>query len=200
MRGTSSSDDKLADDLGNAIEGTRISGRRSDFSTAGKSAPGHLGLLQQYRHYPDVPASPHSRRVLEGKRTYQHNKGAGSARLPSCERFTYGNRQPWAIRLSKRTSFRMSRQRVEGRCLCRAVIFEYDAEPNWTLHGHCESCRRATSSPMTTWISVPRSAFRFKQGTPLSLRQYRLTRLLIAGIRTHTVNRFTHRPRTASVT
>jgi hypothetical protein len=48
MRGTSSSDDKLADDLGNAIEGTRISGRRSDFSTAGKSAPGHLGLLQQY--------------------------------------------------------------------------------------------------------------------------------------------------------
>jgi hypothetical protein len=49
MRGTSSSDDKLADDLGNAIEGTRISARRSDFSTAGKSAPGHLGLLQQYR-------------------------------------------------------------------------------------------------------------------------------------------------------
>ena len=31
MWGTSSPDDKLADDLGNAIEGTRISGRRSDF-------------------------------------------------------------------------------------------------------------------------------------------------------------------------
>jgi hypothetical protein len=61
---------------------------------------------------------------------------------------------------------KMSRQQVQGRCLCRAVIFEYDGEPNWTLHCHCESCRRATSSPMTTWISVPRSAFRFKQGTP----------------------------------
>jgi hypothetical protein len=60
----------------------------------------------------------------------------------------------------------MSRSPVEGHCLCRAVLFEYDAEPNWTLHCHCESCRRATSSPMTTWISVPRSAFRFKQGTP----------------------------------
>jgi hypothetical protein len=58
----------------------------------------------------------------------------------------------------------MSRSKVEGHCLCRAVIFEYGAEPNWTLHCHCESCRRATSSPMTTWISVPRSAFRFKQG------------------------------------
>jgi len=48
MWGTSSSDDKLADDLGNTIEGTRISGRRSDFFTAGKLAPGNLGLLQQY--------------------------------------------------------------------------------------------------------------------------------------------------------
>src|SRR6516225_149778 len=53
MWGTSSPDDKLADDLGNAIEGTRISGRRSDFFTAGKLAPGNLGLLQQYRPQPD---------------------------------------------------------------------------------------------------------------------------------------------------
>jgi hypothetical protein len=50
MWGTSSSNDKLADDLGNAIERTRISGRRSDFLTAGKLAPDDLGLLQQYRH------------------------------------------------------------------------------------------------------------------------------------------------------
>jgi hypothetical protein len=50
MWGTSSPDDKLADDLGNAIEGTRISGRRSDFLTAGKLAPGYFGLLQQNRH------------------------------------------------------------------------------------------------------------------------------------------------------
>jgi hypothetical protein len=64
MRGTSSSDDKLADDLGNAIEGTRISGRRSDFSTAGKSAPGHLGLLQQY--LPQAVVSRCSNRVYRG--------------------------------------------------------------------------------------------------------------------------------------
>ena len=48
MWGTSTSEDKLADDLGNTIEGTRISGRRSDFFTARKLAPGNLGLLQQY--------------------------------------------------------------------------------------------------------------------------------------------------------
>src|SRR3974390_2268567 len=49
MWGTSSPDDKLADDLGNAIEGTRISGRRPDRHMAGKSSPDNFGLLQQYR-------------------------------------------------------------------------------------------------------------------------------------------------------
>ena len=50
MWGTSLREDKLAGDLGNVIEATSIRGRRSDFFTAGKLAPGHLGLLQQNRH------------------------------------------------------------------------------------------------------------------------------------------------------
>ena len=53
-----------------------------------------------------------------------------------------------------------------GHCLCRAVRFVYAGEPNWTVYCHCESCRRATSSPLTTWISVPREALKFVQGTP----------------------------------
>lgn len=60
----------------------------------------------------------------------------------------------------------MSDHSVEGRCLCQAVRFAYDGEPNWTAHCHCESCRRATSSPMTTWISVPRNTFRLTAGKP----------------------------------
>jgi hypothetical protein len=67
--GTSSPEDKLAGDLGNVIEATSIGGRRSDFFTAEKLASGNLGLLQQYRHSADEPGCPHSRRVLEGKRT-----------------------------------------------------------------------------------------------------------------------------------
>src|SRR6516164_6487919 len=54
MWGTSSPVHKPAVDLGTAIEGTRISGRRSDFFTAGKLAPGTLGLFQQYLPGPDV--------------------------------------------------------------------------------------------------------------------------------------------------
>jgi hypothetical protein len=41
-------EDKLAGDLGNVIGATSIDGRRSDFFTARKLAPGNLGLLQQY--------------------------------------------------------------------------------------------------------------------------------------------------------
>jgi hypothetical protein len=55
---------------------------------------------------------------------------------------------------------------VSGKCLCGSIVFQYTGEPNWTLHCHCESCRRATSSPITTWISVPRSTFAFTKGAP----------------------------------
>jgi hypothetical protein len=48
MWGTSSSEEKLAGDPGNVIAATSIGGRRSDFFTAGKLAPGNFGLLQQY--------------------------------------------------------------------------------------------------------------------------------------------------------
>jgi hypothetical protein len=53
MWGTSSPEVKLTCDLGNVIEATSIGGRRSDFFTAGKLAPGNLGLLQQYLPKPD---------------------------------------------------------------------------------------------------------------------------------------------------
>lgn len=59
---------------------------------------------------------------------------------------------------------------VRGHCLCRRIKFEYVGEPNWILHCHCESCRRAASSPVVTWISVPHAAFRFTSGSPRSFR------------------------------
>ena len=59
---------------------------------------------------------------------------------------------------------------VGGHCLCRRIEFEYAGEPNWVIHCHCESCRRAASAPIVTWISVPRRAFGFKSGTPRSFR------------------------------
>jgi hypothetical protein len=49
MWATSLPEDRLAGNLGNVIEATSIGGRRSDFFTAGKLAPGSLGLFQQHR-------------------------------------------------------------------------------------------------------------------------------------------------------
>jgi hypothetical protein len=53
-----------------------------------------------------------------------------------------------------------------GRCLCGEVSFEYEGAENWRAHCHCESCRRATSSPFTTFFGVPRTAFRFTGKAP----------------------------------
>ena len=59
---------------------------------------------------------------------------------------------------------------MSGKCLCGSIVFKCNGAPNWTLHCHCESCRRATSSPITTWISVPRTAFAFTKGVPRYFR------------------------------
>jgi hypothetical protein len=58
MWGASLSEEKLAGDPGNVIEATSIGSRRSDFSTAGKLAPGNFGLLQQYRPIADIRIAP----------------------------------------------------------------------------------------------------------------------------------------------
>lgn len=41
-----------------------------------------------------------------------------------------------------------------GRCLCGAVTYRFDAAPNWQAHCHCESCRRSTSAPFTSFFGV----------------------------------------------
>ena len=53
-----------------------------------------------------------------------------------------------------------------GHCLCRRIGYAFDTPPNWTVYCHCESCRRATSSPVTVWISVPRAALKWSGPEP----------------------------------
>ena len=45
---------------------------------------------------------------------------------------------------------------TRGRCLCGQTQFEFIGSPNWCGHCHCETCRRNTSSPFTTWLGVPK--------------------------------------------
>lgn len=43
---------------------------------------------------------------------------------------------------------------LSGRCLCRSVRFKASGPIIRTGHCHCESCRRATSSPVTSFFCV----------------------------------------------
>ncbi len=55
---------------------------------------------------------------------------------------------------------------AKGHCLCGAVCFEFEHDAGQAFHCHCESCRRAASSPVTTWITVPTDKARFTKGEP----------------------------------
>lgn len=53
-----------------------------------------------------------------------------------------------------------------GRCLCGQVTFVWEGAPLWVAHCHCESCRRATASPFTTFVGLPAAAVRFTGAAP----------------------------------
>jgi hypothetical protein len=57
---------------------------------------------------------------------------------------------------------------TKGRCLCGDIRFEYRGAPIETVHCHCESCRRHTSTPVSTFIVVDKGSFRYTQGTPVA--------------------------------
>jgi hypothetical protein len=55
-----------------------------------------------------------------------------------------------------------------GRCLCGDIRFEYRGAPIETLHCHCESCRRHTSSPLSTFVVVDKGSFCYTKGVPIA--------------------------------
>ena len=53
-----------------------------------------------------------------------------------------------------------------GRCQCRAIEYQFTGEPKWVMHCHCESCRRAVSSAVATYVGVRLEQFSYLQGEP----------------------------------
>ena len=47
---------------------------------------------------------------------------------------------------------------LEGRCACNAVTWAAPGPVLWAGHCHCESCRRASSAPMTSFFGVARDS------------------------------------------
>ncbi|MBL4928313.1 GFA family protein [Fuscibacter oryzae] len=66
-----------------------------------------------------------------------------------------------------------------GRCLCGAVTYHCTEPPLWQGHCHCESCRRATASPFTSYFGVADGAWAFTglppaeyESSPGAIRQF----------------------------
>lgn len=53
-----------------------------------------------------------------------------------------------------------------GHCLCGDIRYRFEGAPNWQVHCHCESCRRATASPFTSFLGVGKDRFRWTGQVP----------------------------------
>ena len=54
-----------------------------------------------------------------------------------------------------------------GRCLCGAVRYRATGAPEWIANCHCDSCRRATGAPVTTYAGFPAERFAYVAGEPV---------------------------------
>ena len=55
---------------------------------------------------------------------------------------------------------------LSGHCYCGAISFEIDGTSDWVGHCHCESCRRASGSVMTTFAGFKLDQVRFTGARP----------------------------------
>ena len=60
----------------------------------------------------------------------------------------------------------MSDDKHEGGCLCGAVRYRIQGAARWVAHCHCQSCRRHTGSPVTTFVGLTKPQVEFIAGTP----------------------------------
>ncbi len=55
-----------------------------------------------------------------------------------------------------------------GHCLCGDIRYAFEGAPKWQVHCHCESCRRATASPFTSFLGVGKERFRWTGQAPVT--------------------------------
>ncbi len=60
----------------------------------------------------------------------------------------------------------MQQQKLTGHCYCGAIRFEISGKSDWIGHCHCESCRRASGSVMTTFAGFKHEQVNFTGEQP----------------------------------
>ncbi|MDP6706551.1 MAG: GFA family protein [Alphaproteobacteria bacterium] len=61
-------------------------------------------------------------------------------------------------------------ERHEGGCLCGGVRYRASGAPLWVAHCHCQSCRRATGTAVTTFAGFPKLRFEVTHGEPKTIQ------------------------------
>ncbi|MCK9812967.1 GFA family protein [Pseudomonas sp. MAFF 302046] len=54
----------------------------------------------------------------------------------------------------------------QGGCHCGGLRYQFSGPLRDIAHCHCSICRRVSGGLVTTWITLPASAFQWLQGTP----------------------------------
>ncbi len=55
-----------------------------------------------------------------------------------------------------------------GHCLCGATSYRFEGPETWACHCHCESCRRQTGAPVTTFLGILLGRFKWTGNKPKS--------------------------------
>lgn len=53
-----------------------------------------------------------------------------------------------------------------GGCSCGAIRYESTANPAAMLQCHCTDCQQSSGGPFSSFVVVPKAAFRFTKGKP----------------------------------
>ncbi len=53
-----------------------------------------------------------------------------------------------------------------GGCSCGAIRYECMAEPIMMLHCHCRDCQQSSGGPFSSFVVVPKEAFKLLKGSP----------------------------------
>lgn len=56
------------------------------------------------------------------------------------------------------------KQLYQGACMCRRILFSFDAPPRFVADCVCDSCRRAHGAAAVTWVGVDTNQFRIDSG------------------------------------
>lgn len=143
----------------------------------GEDAEGTFGEVKRLFLRPAARGQGAGRALMQAFEAEARARGLTFARIET------GPELPEAVGLYRRLGYRdtgpfgdyaphpaslfMAKRLIRtGGCLCGQVRYRVDGLLLWQRHCHCESCRRATSAPITTYFAVADGGWRWTGAAP----------------------------------